>query len=196
MADAACSGRDRMLTVAAAGAWDRPVMLLPRLLCPLAVLCLTAAERPHQQRVLDVRPLSEEVHTDGTDDLGFSARSEPLPDDQLKRMWGVSDATARAGRLFVHTIDKDAFHGAVERYEVGGATADAPLPGWLTFDAGARAFTGVPLPAELGPHLVTVTARGRRPHSRARTASWSTWCSRATRGTPARRWTGTRTAAS
>ena len=42
---------------------------------------------------------------------------ETLP--SVKRLWGVPDATAEAGRPFDLTLPSDAFEGHVSRYEVG-----------------------------------------------------------------------------
>ncbi|XP_043247146.1 dystroglycan-like [Amphibalanus amphitrite] len=137
-------------------------LLILAVLAPSATAALTGAD-PSAGRVLSVPPISDQEHvrTDGTDDLGFSG-SVRLDTDPLKRLWGVSDATARAGRLFVHAIDRDAFQGSVERFEVGGAKGTSPLPRWLTFDAARRTFSGVPLVSDLGPHIVSVRAIG--PH--------------------------------
>ena len=36
----------------------------------------------------------------------------------IKRLWGIPDATAEAGKVFNLTLPKDAFEGHVTRYEV------------------------------------------------------------------------------
>ncbi|XP_037094738.1 uncharacterized protein LOC119114807 [Pollicipes pollicipes] len=121
-----------------------------------------------ERSVLDVQPPSEELRTDGSNDLGFSADPRPAPATEgagagaaVSRLWGVADATARAGRLFLHTIDKHAFHGQVLRYEASGAGGPAvPLPRWLTFDRATATFAGVPARRERGPQLVTLRAVG------------------------------------
>ena len=103
-----------------------PPLLLQLLMVMVVVAVLSAsvsaeltAADPSTGRVLHVPPLADEetLRSDGSDDLGFSGtnRLEPA---HLKRLWGVSDATARAGRLFVHPIDRDAFQGTVTHFEV------------------------------------------------------------------------------
>lgn len=71
------------------------------------------------RRVLEVKPLSEAVRTDAGGDLGFSSVGDDAARVPIKRLWGVSDATARAGRLFLHTIDKNAFQGPIRHFKVG-----------------------------------------------------------------------------
>ena len=91
-------------------------MLLALVLVVLAVA--VAGDQPPASRLLHVhQPAEEEVRTDSTDDLGFSSAGRP-PDQLVTRLWGVSDATARAGRLFLHAIDKDAFQGPAVGFEV------------------------------------------------------------------------------
>ena len=100
-----------------------------------AVVCLLAlaqtgagagAAEPGRS-VLEVPLTGDEVRTDGSDDLGFSAESESAvsavpgsehPRPGVTRLWGVADTTAPVGRLFVHAIDKHAFQGDITRYEV------------------------------------------------------------------------------
>ena len=132
------------------------------MLLPLgAAVCLLALARtgagagdgaaePEQRSVLEVPRLSEEVRTDGSDDLGFSTEPEPAADSGagVSRLWGVADTTAHPGRLFVHPIDRHAFHGEVSRYEVswraihGRYTDDTRLmlyvPGWRMVDKLSR----------------------------------------------------------
>ena len=80
--------------------------------------------------VLELPLTGDGGRTDGSDDLGFisteaeSAVSSGHSGHGVTRLWGVADTTAPVGRLFLHAIDKHAFHGPVSRYEVssgGGA---------------------------------------------------------------------------
>ena len=93
--------------------------LLLCLASALAGRAAAAGAAPPAGGVVHVQPLGEEAEEvqDGSDDLGFSGGGQP-PAHHVTRLWGVSDATARADRLFVHAIDKDAFRGSVARYEV------------------------------------------------------------------------------
>ncbi|GIX84170.1 alpha-dystroglycan [Caerostris darwini] len=58
-------------------------------------------------------------------DLDNSGLQDQAPTDRVldgkdivKRHWGVSDATAVAGKVFSYPIPEDAFTGRIKRYEV------------------------------------------------------------------------------
>ena len=73
--------------------------------------------------VLELPLTGDGGRTDGSDDLGFSSEAESAVSSGhsgrgVTRLWGVADTTAPVGRLFLHAIDRHAFHGPVSRYEV------------------------------------------------------------------------------
>ena len=98
-------------------ATSKTTMLLPlgAAVCLLALAHTGAgagaAEPSHS--VLEDPLFIEEVGTDGSADLGSESAG-------VSRLWGVADTTAVVGRLFVHHIDRHAFHGHVSRYQVRG----------------------------------------------------------------------------
>ena len=72
----------------------------------------------------------------------------------------LTDQTETAGVAFTYVIPEDAFtdaDGDPLAYTAATSNGDA-LPGWLTFTAATRTFTGTPAPGDGGTVLVTVTA--------------------------------------
>lgn len=72
----------------------------------------------------------------------------------VRRLWGVADTEAQAGRLFSYPIPADAFEGDVVSYKVKG------LPWWLYWDSERGVVEGVPRSADRGHHYVTIKAQG------------------------------------
>ena len=72
----------------------------------------------------------------------------------------LADQTATVGVSFTYVIPEDAFTDADgDPLAYAAATSNgAGLPGWLTFNAATRTFTGTPDPGDVGTVNVTVTA--------------------------------------
>ena len=72
----------------------------------------------------------------------------------------LADQTATVGVSFTYVIPEDAFTDADgDPLAYAAATSNgAGLPGWLTFTAATRTFTGTPDPGDGGTVLMTVTA--------------------------------------
>ncbi len=83
----------------------------------------------------------------GTQDFGI-----------LRLASGIADPTALAGSTFTYQVPADAFFDADgDTLTFAAHLADgAPLPGWLTFDATTRTFTGTPAAGDFGTLQVAV----------------------------------------
>ncbi|CAL1262696.1 unnamed protein product [Larinioides sclopetarius] len=98
-------------------------------------------------------------------DLDNSGLQEQAPEkivdgkDAVKRHWGISDATAVAGKVFSYPIPEDAFTGKIKRYEVTEA-GESTLPEWLLYDEDSQTFSGVPLAKDIGQYYISVKAVG------------------------------------
>jgi serralysin len=89
-------------------------------------------------------------------DLGFAANGQVVAVGKsytgtndfgiLRLASGVADQTALAGEAFHYSIPTDTFYdadGDALTYSASLANG-APLPGWLSFDAASRSFSGTP----------------------------------------------------
>ena len=95
-----------------------------------------------------------------------AAPEDEMPDDEMIENTPpivaipLMDQTETAGVAFTYVIPEDAFtdaDGDPLAYTAATSNGDA-LPGWLTFTAATRTFTGTPAPGDGGTVLVTVTA--------------------------------------
>ncbi|GFS98916.1 dystroglycan, partial [Nephila pilipes] len=73
----------------------------------------------------------------------------------LQRNQGIADTRAHVGRIFKLLIPKNAFEGAIERYEVTEA-GEGSLPSWLEFDPNQQIFRGVPSTTDIGQLYVCI----------------------------------------
>lgn len=95
---------------------------------------------------------------DLSDDLEVEISETPAPPPSHlppRKLKGVPDVTAEAGKLLQFTVPDDAFVGNVARLEV-----KSPLPAWLLFDPTTRTFSGLPLSSDKADALISVAAYG------------------------------------
>lgn len=98
---------------------------------------------------------SDDLEVDLTEQDVSAGGAMITSSDPPRKLRGIPDVTAEAGKLLQFTVPGDAFTGNVLRLQV-----TSPLPNWLSFTPETRTFFGLPLSTDKSDALISVVAHG------------------------------------
>lgn len=98
---------------------------------------------------------SDDLEVDLTEQDVSAGGAVITSSDPPRKLRGIPDVTAEAGKLLQFTVPGDAFTGNVQRLQV-----TSPLPNWLSFTPETRTFFGLPLSTDKSDALISVVAHG------------------------------------